>query len=273
MEKSLTISEIAHAGQIGYFIPKGHVVLNYKVVADYLEPGMVSVGSMDPKKNSYPGAFEKFWQAYHPERRLEKANTFRAWRDVLPSSHDDLVIAAKNYSMKATLGSGARFMKYPERFIKSELWESFVYVDDDTRILESLEYWDLLMKGVAGFYPAWTDDIKALAVADIRNMGSSKFNEKVWIFFSGRDPAIDEQKKKLGIQYKTFHSMLTRELLWTKVNREKPCPYCGTIRAHKKDCPIQAKLDDDRQQIMNEIEEGKNTDFSFVDAFKKEIGQ
>jgi len=254
------LDRIIYKGVKGYFVPENHPSVKY----------LNNVEVTD----KYPELFNEFWKAYPAERRSGKRDCFMLWRKLPPEIMEKLPDIVKSYTDYILVESSMKYMKLIKNFLKDETYNNYANKARQSKIIKSLAYWDEAMRGVAGFSPAWKNEDRALAVEDIRQISPEKWNDYVWIFFSGRDPVIEDQKKKLGLHYKTFHSMLTKELLTTRVKKPVPCQYCGELGGrHDPGCPIITRRKLKEQKVKQEYESAKDLEFDLMGSFKKKVGK
>ncbi|RLC32371.1 MAG: hypothetical protein DRH37_00755 [Deltaproteobacteria bacterium] len=254
------LEKITVKGVKGYFVPLNHPAIKY------LEDTIVG--------SKYPELFDQFWKAYPSERRDSKQKCFFEWRKLSPEDRESLPHTVGAYHDYILIESELKYMKLTINYLKNETFRNYQHKQRQSKTLACLAYWDVTLRGVAGIAPAWKSDDRALAVEDIRRISPDKWNDYVWIFFSGRDPVIEDQKKKLGLHYKTFHSMLTKELLNTRVKKPVPCQYCGELGGrHDPGCPIITRRKLKEQKVKQEYESAKDLEFDLMESFKKKVGK
>ena len=252
--------KVRHDGTDGWFVPWDHPV--------------ASIFRAKMTNGKYPDVFEEFWTIYPKDRRGAKGEAYEEWINLPHEDRGKLVKATEAYRDYILVESELKWMKIAKNYLSSKLYENYLDRESQSNTIGCLTYWDNAVVGVAGFAPAWKADDRSLAVEDVRRLSPHIWNEKVWVFFSGRDPMIEEQKKKLGLHYKTFHGMLTKELMTTRVKKPTPCDYCGELGGrHDPGCPIVVQKNSDTEKYKAEIAKGKEVGFDFKAAFNKEVGR
>jgi len=72
----------------------------------------------------YPEEFETLWNAWPKERRCEKPEAFKAWREAIRKIHPaELLAAVKLYTTSKDAKEG--FAPYPAKWLKRERWLEF----------------------------------------------------------------------------------------------------------------------------------------------------
>jgi hypothetical protein len=239
---------ITHNGVQGYFVP-------------------LSSGKIE-----YPELFERFWDAYHPDRRLGKKSTFFAWKKMSMEDAIALPEATAAYTAHIKLFSSPRYMKHPMRFISTGDYFDWFGKKNDGALVETLEYWDSTFKSVYGFSPAWKEEDRTMAITDTMSIGNNDMRDKMWDFFIGDKVAVIEARKKLGPYYKTFHSLLYTHLSG-QTRRKEQCKYCGGIGRHHDTCPVIQQIKMKRKIEMEEFQKAKEADFDLQGAFQSEINK
>lgn len=76
------------------------------------------------QRNAYPADFERFWQAYPPNRRVRKKHAHKAWAAQQKRKQDErappeaLIAAAERYAAEcAAKGTEARYVMHPATFL------------------------------------------------------------------------------------------------------------------------------------------------------------
>lgn len=133
----------AHASQ-----PEGHTegteqeeeeVSNTREDTCVIGPGELALGVPAPpakpgkKRFEYPPAFDAFWQAYHPERRLDKLSAFKAWEKAVKNLGVEPAVieeGARRYTAWCQAeGKAAQYVKHPSVWLNAGGWDSEYKVD------------------------------------------------------------------------------------------------------------------------------------------------
>ena len=261
------MQELEYKGKAGWWIECGSE--EERALMLYFQQKTAHPVTSRVSREKYPPLFEEFWKAYHPERRVGKIASLKAWKKLSEEDQHILPNAAGAYSDYIMIQSSPKYMKHPQRFIDSGFYQDWAEKSRMQDMIDCIKYWDTMMRSHTGYAPAWTEEDKTLASNDINSIGSQVWKEKVWIFFSGNDPAIEQKKEKLGIYYKVFHGMLANELTKTRIKEIKPCKYCGEIGKHTRDCPITVEKMRKKEKEKEEFEKAKEMDFDFKGVFRK----
>lgn len=253
------VCKIKHDGVDGWFVPWDHPV--------------ASVLRAKKSKSKYPDVFEDFWKIYPQVRRGAKNEAYEAWINMPHEDRGILNQATENYRDYILVETELKWMKVAKNFIESGLYNNFKDRVYDGETLVSLEYWDRSLRSTIGYAPAWKPDERALAIGDIKELTAPIWYEKVWLFFSGLDPNVQAQIVKLGFRYKTFHSMLTAELMSSKYKKPIPCVYCGEIHKHDPGCPVLSEIRKAADKVKAEYQVAKDQNIDLKAAFREEVGR
>lgn len=78
-------------------------------------------GKLPAKKQGYPPEFEAFWEKYPPDRRREKPNALKAWREAIrKTTPENLLAALARYGGSREVLEG--FSPYPAKWLRQERW-------------------------------------------------------------------------------------------------------------------------------------------------------
>ena len=86
------------------------------------DTGSTAVGKPKRKPATYPPDFERFWNAYPKNRRKEKPNAYKRWKQATQTaSAEDIITSLEEYSKCQQALEG--FAPYPAKWLNNERWK------------------------------------------------------------------------------------------------------------------------------------------------------
>lgn len=287
------IFEVTHKGETYYYNPELSIAdcidLQIKGDINSFEHGINgSLNSSiffkaDPKifdKNTtigtvkkYPALFESFWKNYHKQRRVGKRKAHKEWVKISKKDQESLPLAAKNYTNNIIAKSSYNFMKHPETFISSGLYEDYFEKEEIEDMIELASYFNDLFTQRFKFKYQLTQHEKMLLENDINNIGLKKIKELCYIFFKDIDPNVKAANRNENFSYNVFSALMKGVLGITKKKVPKTCTYCGVVGGHKADCPTVTERKLKEAEEKKEVAEAKAENIDLMNMFRSKIGR
>jgi hypothetical protein len=232
-------------------------------------------GSITKRKSpTYPALFESFWNSYHKERRIGKGKAFTEWKALSTKDQSILPKAAEKYTAHIQANSLPKYMKHPERFIKSGEFKDYLEMDNNAEeILKVRNFFsNEYMKKTSHGYPFTEKEIDTLC-ADLGAHGLNRVCSLIWIYMNDYEPKIKQEAKDHLYNYFTFSKLLKGPLGWTKKTVPARCEYCGQRIGHSNKCPKLHAQKEIKSREKKEIEEARDMSVDLTKMFKDKIGR
>lgn len=216
------------------------------------------------KPRKYPQLFESFWNSYHKERRIGKSLSYAEWIKLSQSDRDILPLSARKYTADIEANSLPKYMKHPDRFIKTRMFEDYANMESNSEdIIKVRQFYENSFLSVHQHPYAFSLNESERLSIDISKYGMHKTCELIWIFMHDYDPqtkiAVNEINR--GYTYNVFSSLLKGVLGASKKKIPQKCKYCGKRIKHSDNCPVRLKEREVLEKRKREIDEAKKMNF------------